>query len=140
MVDVFTKQKRSEIMSHIRSRETRIEKDFLKLLSAKVYPKGYRYRKYYTKLPGKPDIVFVKHRVAIFIDGDFWHGYKLKQLQERLPKKYWRGKIESNIARDKKHNAELRKQDWKVLRFWEHEVKKNPERAIEKILHLLKKK
>lgn len=89
MADKFTKEKRSWIMSRIRSSGTKLETSFLKCLSSKIYSKGYRYKKYYNLLTGKPDFVFVKQKVAVFLDGDFWHGYNLKRLGKRVPRKYW---------------------------------------------------
>ena len=138
MGDKFTKEKRSWIMSRIRSHDTKLETAFLKLLSSKLYPKGYRYRKHYSRLPGKPDVVFVKQKIAVFLDGDFWHGYNLKRLGKKVPKEYWLPKIERNICRDKKINVQLRKSGWKVLRFWEHQIKKSPQSAIDKIEKFLK--
>ncbi len=125
-------------MSRIRSRNTKVEVGFFKLLSSALYPKGYRYRKHYSRLPGKPDVVFVGQKVAVFLDGDFWHGYNLKRLGKRVPKRYWLAKIERNILRDKKINSQLRKDGWIVLRFWEHKLKQNPKLAIQKIKQSLK--
>jgi len=127
-------------MSHIKSSNTKVETAFLKHLSSLLYPKGYRYRKHYSRLPGKPDIVFVKQKLAIFLDGDFWHGYNLKKLGKSVPKKYWLPKIEKNMQRDKKVNSTLRKNGWAVLRFWEHQIKKDPHKAIKKIETTLVKK
>lgn len=138
MADVFTKKKRSEIMSRIRSKDTKLETDFFKLVKQTLYPKGLRYRKHYKKLAGKPDIVFVKRKIAIFIDGDFWHGYNFGKTKNRLPKKYWRGKIENNIKRDKKISKILKKAGWVVIRIWEHEIKKRPAKALNKIVYALK--
>jgi DNA mismatch endonuclease, patch repair protein len=133
MADVFTKKKRSEVMSKIRSKDTKVEKDFLKILSKELYPKGYRYRKNYKKLPGSPDIVFVKYKLAIFIDGDFWHGYNFKKRRRKLPLKYWVPKIEKNMKRDKENTKKLKKLGWKVIRIWEHEVQKKSSKYIESI-------
>lgn len=127
-------------MSKIRSKDTKLEKCFLKLISSALYPKGIRYRKHYAKLLGKPDIAFVNKKVAVFIDGDFWHGYKFKKRKEQLPKKYWIKKINGNIARDRKINRKLKKIGWKVVRIWEHEIKKNPTKAISRIEKALVKK
>lgn len=127
-------------MSHIKSSNTKLEIAFLKHLSLSLYPKGYRYRKHYSRLPGKPDIVFIKQKLAIFLDGDFWHGYNLKKLGKSVPKKYWLPKIEKNIQRDKNINSMLRKRGWTVLRFWEHELKKNSDKAIKKIKATIKQK
>jgi len=137
-MDVFSTKKRSWIMSRIKSCNTKFEVEFLKLLSHKLYKKGYRYRKHYSRLPGKPDIVFIKQRVAIFLDGDFWHGYKFKKGSSKLPKKYWLEKIEKNIERDKIVNRKLGRLEWKVLRFWENQIKNNSEKAIIKIENFLK--
>jgi len=125
-------------MSRIRSRNTRLEVGFLKKLSAEVYPRGFRYRKHYSRLAGKPDIVFIKEKVAVFLDGDFWHGYNLKKLGRKVPKKYWLPKIERTISRDKRYTVELRKANWIVLRFWEHQIEKDPHDAIKKIQIALK--
>ena len=138
MADIFSKKQRSFIMSRIKSRDTKLETTFLKLLSAELYPLGYRYRKHCRKLPGNPDIVFIRRKVAIFIDGDFWHGYNLKKLGKKVPRKYWLLKIEKNMSRDKQNKNKLRKGGWKVLRFWEHQIKKDPQRAITKIRTTLK--
>ena len=79
----------------------------------------------------------IQQKVAVFLDGDFWHGYNLKKLGKKVPKKYWLPKIERNIRRDKQISVQLRKSGWKVLRFWEHQIKKNPQKAIEKIEKVL---
>jgi len=132
MPDKFSKKARSAIMSRIRSKNTSLEVNFRKLL----WKNGLgRYRIHYN-LSGKPDIAYVSKKIAIFIDGDFWHGYNWKKLGKVPPKKYWQGKIEKNIARAKKYNQQLKKDGWKVLRFWEHEIKKDPERCIRKIKDL----
>jgi DNA mismatch endonuclease (patch repair protein) len=138
MADVFTEKKRSEIMSKIRSKNTKLETSFCKLISKTLYQKGLRYRKHYKKLVGNPDIVFVNRKLAVFIDGDFWHGYNFKKIKNRLPKKYWRQKIQNNIKRDKKINRELKNKGWTVVRIWEHEIKKFPAKALNKVIHALK--
>lgn len=133
-MDVFTKEKRSEIMSKIRSKNTQAELAvFRELKKRKIY-----FQKYYAKAPGKPDIALPSKKKAIFIDGDFWHGYKFDKTESRLPKKYWQGKIESNIARDKRNKSVLRKDGWKVLRIWEHEIERSLDKAADKIALFLK--
>ena len=130
MADKFSKAKRSAIMSRIRSKNTSLEIEFRKLL----WKNGLgRYRIHYN-LPGKPDIVYVSKKIVIFLDGDFWHGYNWKKLGKVPPKKYWQKKIQKNIDRAKKYNKMLKKDGWKVIRIWEHEVKKNPEKCIKKLL------
>ncbi|MBI2667380.1 DNA mismatch endonuclease Vsr [Candidatus Woesearchaeota archaeon] len=133
MPDKFDKATRSSIMSKIRHKNTSLEVNFRKLL----WKNGIRGYRVNYKLPGKPDIAFVSKKTVIFLDGDFWHGYNWKKLGKVPPKRYWQSKIQKNINRAKKYNRQLKKDDWKVIRFWEHEVKKNPEICINKIKEVL---
>jgi DNA mismatch endonuclease (patch repair protein) len=133
MVDVFSKKKRSEIMSKIRSKNTGIEKEiFLELKKRKIH-----FQKHYKKVVGNPDIALPQKRKAIFIDGDFWHGYKFKQQKKRLPLKYWANKIEENINRDRRNRTKLKRNGWKVLRVWGHEIKENKNGAVKKMIKFL---
>jgi DNA mismatch endonuclease (patch repair protein) len=116
-------------MSCIRSKNTSLEMSFKKLLDKNKFM-GY---KIHPKMLGNPDFIFPKKRLLIFIDGDFWHGYNWKKLHKVPPKKYWQAKISKTIARDKKYTKQLKKEGWKVLRFWENEIKGNPERCIIKL-------
>ena len=115
MTDVFTKKKRSEIMSKIRSRGNyATELQFIRMMR-KYKICGWRRG---CRLPGRPDFLFSKERLAVFIDGDFWHGNPRKF---RLPKTncaYWSDKILKNRKRDREINRTLRKLGWKVVRFW----------------------
>ncbi len=116
-------------MSKIRSQNTKVETlIFRELRKRKIY-----FQKHYKKIIGCPDIALPRKKKAIFIDGDFWHGYQFSKLKKRLPKKYWHSKIERNIKRDKKNCALLLKSDWKILRVWEHEVNKKFGKTIIKI-------
>jgi DNA mismatch endonuclease, patch repair protein len=133
-MDVFTKEKRSEIMSKIRSKNTEIEKTVF----GELRKSGIYFQRHYKKVAGNPDIALPKKKIAIFIDGDFWHGYKYAIQKQRLPKKYWIKKIENNIIRDRKNRLGLRKKGWKILRIWEHEIKKNQEKALGKIIKFLR--
>lgn len=122
MADILTKEQRSYTMSMIKGKDTKPEIALRKLLFASGL-RGYRI---HYSLPGKPDIVFPKSKIAVFIDGCFWH--KCPKCSIKNPttnKKYWRKKIESNIKRDKVVNAELRRRGWKVMRIWEHEITKS---------------
>lgn len=122
-------------MSKIRSKNTKAELAvFSELRKRKIY-----FQKHYKKIIGSPDIAFPKKKIAIFIDGDFWHGKNFLKNKKRLPRKYWRKKIESNILRDKRNRTKLRKQGWQVLRIWEHEVLKNLLRTVNKIQKLIEK-
>lgn len=114
-----------KIMSSIPSKNTRPEL----LLRSALWHQNLRYRVNYTKLPGKPDVVFTKYHIAIFCDGDFWHGHNwairgLKSLDEELNSysDFWRTKILRNIDRDNQVNNQLRSLGWKVIRFWESEI------------------
>lgn len=121
-------------MSGIRSKNTGIEKTvFAYLRKKKIY-----FRSHYEKIPGKPDIALPLKKIAVFINGDFWHGYRFASWKNRIPKVYWRDKIESNIARDKKRYAFLRRRGWRVMRVWGHEIIKSPADACRKIEKLLK--
>jgi DNA mismatch endonuclease (patch repair protein) len=121
-------------MSKILSQNTEIET----IVFRGLRKLGLKFRKYYKKILGNPDAVFLDKKIAIFIDGDFWHGYKFIKLKRRLSKKYWLNKILTNIERDKRINKILKKQGWKVLRFWEHDIKKNQQKCLEKIIRHLK--
>lgn len=132
-MDVFTKKKRSEIMSKIRSKNTKAEMAVFRELRKR----GIYFQKHYKRAPGSPDIALPRKKIAIFIDGDFWHGYQFFKTKSRLPKKYWREKIESNIRRDKSNRAKLKKAGWKVMRVWEHEALKKFDYTIEKTINFL---
>jgi DNA mismatch endonuclease (patch repair protein) len=137
MPDIFSKSKRSNIMSRIRGKNTKTETDFLRTLSARVYPMGFRYRKHVKNLPGSPDAVFAKNKLVIFIDGCFWHGCPKCFVMPKSNRKFWREKIERNKVRDKKVVRQLRYKGWKVVRVREHQAKKG-DIAAEKVVRLLK--
>jgi len=116
MTDMFTKKKRSEIMSRIRSRgNAATELRFIEIMRLQRIS-GWRRG---SKLPGQPDFVFPKDRVAVFIDGDFWHGNRREFRLPRSNLRYWRKKILSNKERDRRVNSTLRAEGWRVLRFWQ---------------------
>lgn len=133
----YTTPERSKIMGRIRGKNTKPELAFRKALWAA----GYRYRIDYKKLIGKPDIVLKKYKTAIFIDGEYWHGYK---WEERKPKvktnrEFWIPKIERNIQRDGEVNTELDHLGYKVFRFWEREIKKELDTCLQLVLDHLQK-
>jgi len=134
MADCFTKEKRSEIMSNIRSKNTKAEL----LVFRELRRRGIYFQKHYKKVKGIPDIALPRKKRAVFIDGDFWHGYRYNKGKSRLPKKYWRAKIEGNMDRDRKDRAKLKREGWRVLRVWEHEIEKNFDETISKIKNHLK--
>ena len=117
MADTFTRERRSEIMSRIKSTDTKPEI----ILRKKLYAQGYRYRINYKKLPGKPDIVLSKYRTVIFVHGCFWHGHESCK-DAHLPKTnvaFWDKKINENINRDKKVVESLQQRGFNVLIVWE---------------------
>lgn len=118
MTDVFSKEKRSWIMSRIRGKDTKIEK----LFESWLKEEKIKFSKHY-KMVGNPDFALPRKKVAIFVDGDFWHGYDFKKREKKLPK-YWVNKIRRNMKRDKKAEKELNKLGWKVVRIWEHRLLK----------------
>ena len=126
MTDVLTLEQRKLNMSRIRAKNTGPEVKLRKLLFANGI-RGYRI---YFNLPGKPDIVFTKKKIAIFIDGCFWHKCPVCFQEPETRKEFWMKKIKSNIDRDKKVNASLNDLGWTVLRVWEHEIRKNPSVVI----------
>ena len=113
----------SRRMSHVRLKRGAAET----LLAKALWHKGYRYRLNHRALPGSPDIALMKYQLAIFVDGEFWHGYDWERKKEKLRsnRSYWIEKIEENIARDARDEARLTAMGWTVLRFWEKDVKKD---------------
>lgn len=120
MADVLTKKQRSYCMSQIRSRNTQPEIILRKAISSEGI-RGYRLN---YKLLGKPDIVFPKRKIAIFIDGCFWHKCPVCFIRPETNRRFWNKKIVSNVKRDKIVNAELKRKGWKIIRIWEHEIEK----------------
>ena len=129
-MDNLTKEQRKRNMQNIKSKDTEIEV----LLRKALWKKGYRFRKNYSKLPGKPDIAFTKYKIAIFCDGEFFHGKDWEILRTRLEKgknsTYWITKISRNRERDEEINKKLLLMDWTVIRFWENDIKKNTNECI----------
>ena len=120
-------------MQHIRSKDTKVEI----LLRKALWHKGLRYRKNVKNLPGTPDIVFTKHKIAIFVDGDFWHarGHQDRPGEQvATNKEFWRKKLADNVERDRFVNDALLEQGWLVLRFWESDVKKDLNKCVNEVL------
>lgn len=118
MADVLTKKQRSYCMSQIRARNTQPEI----ILRKAIFSTGIRGYRLHYKLAGKPDIVFPKRKIVIFIDGCFWHKCPKCFKKPDTNKKFWKVKIDSNVARDRIVNVVLKKDGWKILRIWEHEL------------------
>lgn len=126
MTDIKSTAERSRNMAAIKGKDTKPEMIVRKYL----FSRGLRFRVQVRKLPGSPDIVLPKYKTVIFVDGCFWHGHEGCKYF-RLPKSnidFWRTKIETNIARDSRTEAELKVLGWRVIRVWECELKKVSER------------
>lgn len=130
-MDNHTPEQRRRNMRAIRSSGSEIERKLAKALWAR----GYRYRKNCRNIFGTPDIVLHKYRLVIFCDSEFWHGrnWKKHKASVHTHKKFWNEKIHKNILRDRLVNRTLKKQGWKVLRFWGKEIEKNLDSCLLKI-------
>ncbi len=131
MADFVSKKTRTRIMSKIGSKNTKLETNFRRYVSAV----GLKYRLHYN-ITGKPDFVFVSKKIAVFVDSCFWHGCPKHFRQPSSNRKYWIQKIERNSKRDKDVTKRLKQEGWNVLRFWEHEINKNPKRCVRRILKI----
>jgi DNA mismatch endonuclease (patch repair protein) len=122
-MDNLTPEQRHRSMSHIRSNDTSVEI----LLRKALWREGIRYRKNLKTLPGKPDIAITKYKIAVFCDGELWHGKDWKKRKEKITtnRDYWIQKIERNMMRDNENEKKLEKMGWIVIRFWGKEIKKN---------------
>ncbi len=133
MADNLTQKQRSYCMSCVKGKDTGLEK----AVRSELHKRGLRFRKHTGKLPGKPDIVFVKAKVVVFLDGDFWHGYRFPQWEKTLAK-FWRNKIGETRKRDQRNFAKLRRMGWRVIRIWEHSIEKDLDGVVKKICYVLK--
>lgn len=136
MADIFDAAKRSEVMSKIRSKNTKVEVIVFQYLRQQ----GVYFQKHYKRAIGNPDIALPRKKLAVFIDGDFWHGRKYQETIDRLPAGYWKEKIARNVSRDKKHRIELKESGWKILQVWESDIIKKTTRSTElhKIMSFLR--
>jgi DNA mismatch endonuclease (patch repair protein) len=126
----YTTKQRSKTMSKIRGKDSLPEM----LLRRALWKQNIRFRIHRRDLPGRPDLVIDKYKLALFVDGDFWHGY---QWQNRKPKSntgFWIPKIERNMQRDRFVNEQLTEMGYTVMRFWEHQVKENLQACINQVL------
>lgn len=108
-------------------------------LAKRLWHLGFRYRLNDKRLPGSPDIAVLRYNIAIFVDGEFWHGQNWEERKPKLKRnrEYWIAKIEENIARDIRDDKALRAQDWYVIHFWEKEVLKDTDGCISSIRELV---
>lgn len=142
MADIKTKESRSYNMSRIAGKDTKPEE----LVRKYLFSKGFRYRKNVKKLPGTPDLVLPKYRTVIFVNGCFWHGHEGCKyfVWPKSNAEFWRQKIETNISRDRRKEAQLREMGWNVIVVWECELRPKErqetlERLEKELYQLLKK-
>jgi len=132
MVDHMTPEQRSRAMSRVKLRDGPLERE----IQQRLRRRGLRFRKHVKSLPGSPDIVFAKQKVAVFIDGDFWHGWRLPVWEHKLSP-FWRKKLNTNRKRDQRNFRRLRTLGWCVVRIWQHQIKRDPEGCIASIVAAL---
>lgn len=135
-MDIKTSKQRSKNMAHIKSTDTKPER----MLRLALWHSGIRYRKNWRKLPGSPDIAITKYKIAVFVDGDFWHARGHEQdpgEQVGTNKAFWKKKLARNVERDKEVNDQLTQAGWLVLRFWESDIKKDTNGVIAEIMKYL---
>ena len=131
-MDNLTAEQRRKNMQAIKCKDTSIEC----ILRKELWARGFRYRKNYKKLIGKPDIVMPKYKLVIFCDSEFWHGKNYHESTDRIGTNsdYWKQKIKRNIERDKEVNEKLIADGWIVLRFWEKEIRKKLDKCVEQVV------
>lgn len=129
MPDNLTPEQRSYCMSRIKGKDTGLEMR----VRSELHRRGFRFRKHVKELPGKPDVVFTKAKVAVFIDGDFWHGYRFPSWEHKVSD-FWKQKINKNRERDRKNHRELKEMGWTVIRLWQHDLERDFQECIERII------
>lgn len=135
-MDKHTPEQRRKNMQAVKSKDSQIEL----LLRKELWARGLRYRKNVNRIYGKPDIVFIGKKVAVFCDSEFWHGYNWEERKKdfKSHQEFWIPKIERNMERDAEVTAKLESEGWTVIRFWGNEIKKNTAQCadiIEKAVH-----
>ena len=128
-MDIHSKRKRSEMMRAVKNKDSKMEIAFRRRLSKLKL----RYRTNVSRLPSSPDVAFIGHKLVIFLDSCFWHGCRWHGSMPSSNRKFWGDKLAANKKRDKRVKLKYKRMGWKVLRFWEHTLRKNPVKAIDKI-------
>ena len=128
MPDRRTPEQRFRAMSNVKLKDGSLEV----AIRSELHKRGYRFRKHVKTLPGRPDAVFPKEKIAVFIDGDFWHGYRLPTWEHKL-NDFWKQKIRANRERDRRNFSKLRRMGWQVIRVWQHEILDDPSKCIDQI-------
>ncbi len=129
MPDNLTPEQRSYCMSRIKGKDTGLEMR----VRSELHRRGFRFRKHVKELPGKPDVVFTKAKVAVFIDGDFWHGYRFPSWEHKVSD-FWKQKINKNRERDRRNHRKLKEMGWTVIRLWQHDLERDFQECIERII------
>jgi len=122
-------------MSAVKAKNTRLETEFFSLLRKQ----GVYFQIHYKKAYGNPDIAFPAKKIAVFLDSDFWHGWRYPTWSRKLTSHFWNEKIERNRKRDRQVARKLRGGGWIVLRIWEHQIQKSPEACVKRIVDLINK-
>ena len=135
-MDKLSKAQRRKNMQAVKSTGSAIET----MLAKELWKRGYRYRKNNTSVYGKPDLTFKKLKIAVFVDGEFWHGkdWETRKQDHKSNVKFWHSKIERNMERDKEVNLHLSNEGWTILRFWGKEIKSNLQQCIQSIEDTIK--
>src|SRR5262245_26457349 len=134
MPDHLTPEQRSRAMSQVKLKDGSLEI----MIRSELHRRGYRFRKHVRSLPGSPDVVFPREKIAIFIEGDFWHGYELSKWEHKLSD-FWKEKIHTNIKRDQKNFRKLRKMGWRVVRIWQHQIKRDLQSCVLRIVKAIER-
>lgn len=132
MPDHLTSEQRSRAMSRVKLKDGSLET----IVRSELHRRGFRFRKHVKSLPGSPDAVFPRQKVAVFIDGDFWHGYRLPAWEHKL-KPFWKEKIRANRQRDRRNFRKLQRMGWRVVRVWQHQIRQDLESVVGKIISVL---
>ena len=127
--DFLSPETRSSVMARIKGRDTGPEK----LLADLLRTSRRRFETHASDLPGRPDFVFRRQRVVVFVDGDFWHGWRFPVWRLKLSEK-WEAKIEANRRRDRRSHAKLRRSGWKVMRIWEHQLRRDGRACLDRVM------
>ena len=128
------KKQRTYVMSQIKSKGTKLENEFSDILRQYT---DKPFLRNVNKIKGSPDIVFEDDRICIFIDSDFWHGWQFPRWKQRMKNEYWAEKITRNRKRDRNTTRFLRRKGWTVIRIWEHNLKKDKNKEIKRILNFI---
>ena len=135
MPDHLTPEQRSRAMKRVKLKDGSLEK----LVQRELRARGLRFKRHVRALPGRPDIVFPEQKLAVFVDGDFWHGWRLPAWERKLSR-FWRDKLRANRARDQRNFRRLRALGWKVIRLWQHEVKRDLEACMARVESALRRR